>query len=204
MQNLGYDSIFSDSETRVEAAIMSSMTVDANETHDFFSGPVRLMSWQKLKKPPTTIGIRMQFTASIDGDNLILSWDNKSPHVERDLHELEGAWEDFNSYRFRFDEPTAKKVLKYAKMNGKLIFASGAKEAVKELVEATKRAERLTRGDADAEVPQNLIDQAPETQRRYALTSALELPLLAATNQRFSQMIPVRQDAADDCVNDCR
>ena len=38
MQNLGYDSIFSDSETRVEAAIMSSMTVDANETHDFFSG----------------------------------------------------------------------------------------------------------------------------------------------------------------------
>ena len=38
MQHLGYDSIFSDSETRVEAAIMSSMTVDANETHDFFSG----------------------------------------------------------------------------------------------------------------------------------------------------------------------
>ena len=54
----------------------------------------------------------MQFTASIDGDNLYLTWDEKSLHVERDLHELGGAWEDFNSYRFRFDEPTEKKVLK--------------------------------------------------------------------------------------------
>lgn len=105
----------------------------------------------------------MQFTASIDGDNLYLSWDEKSPHVERDLHELGGAWEDFNSYRFRFDEPTAKKVLKYAKTNGKLAFASGAKESIKEMVETVRRAERLTRGDADAEVPQTLIDQAPET-----------------------------------------
>lgn len=38
MHNLGYDSIFPDRATRVEAAILSSMTVDANETHDFFSG----------------------------------------------------------------------------------------------------------------------------------------------------------------------
>lgn len=38
MQNLGYDSIFSDAETRVEPAILSSMTADATETHDFFSG----------------------------------------------------------------------------------------------------------------------------------------------------------------------
>ncbi|MDD2326561.1 MAG: class 1b ribonucleoside-diphosphate reductase subunit beta [Alphaproteobacteria bacterium] len=38
LQNLGYDSLFDDEETRVEAAILTSMTVDANETHDFFSG----------------------------------------------------------------------------------------------------------------------------------------------------------------------
>ncbi len=38
MHNLGYDEIFPDNSTRVEPAILSSMTVDANETHDFFSG----------------------------------------------------------------------------------------------------------------------------------------------------------------------
>ncbi|MDD2326454.1 MAG: class 1b ribonucleoside-diphosphate reductase subunit beta [Alphaproteobacteria bacterium] len=38
LQNLGMDTIFRDNETRVEASILSSMTVDADENHDFFSG----------------------------------------------------------------------------------------------------------------------------------------------------------------------
>lgn len=38
LQNLGYDPIFSPEETQVEPAILSSMTPDANESHDFFSG----------------------------------------------------------------------------------------------------------------------------------------------------------------------
>lgn len=38
MANLGYSPIFDPKDTQVEASILSSMTADANETHDFFSG----------------------------------------------------------------------------------------------------------------------------------------------------------------------
>lgn len=38
LQNLGMIQMFPDSQTRVEAAILASMTVDSDETHDFFSG----------------------------------------------------------------------------------------------------------------------------------------------------------------------
>lgn len=38
LANLGFDHMFPDNQTRVEAAILASMTVDADETHDFFSG----------------------------------------------------------------------------------------------------------------------------------------------------------------------
>lgn len=38
LQNLGFEQMFRDSETRVEATILASMTVDSDETHDFFSG----------------------------------------------------------------------------------------------------------------------------------------------------------------------
>lgn len=38
LQNLGMIQMFPDNQTRVEAAILASMTVDSDETHDFFSG----------------------------------------------------------------------------------------------------------------------------------------------------------------------
>lgn len=38
MDNLGLERPFPESQTRVEAAILASMAIDANETHDFFSG----------------------------------------------------------------------------------------------------------------------------------------------------------------------
>lgn len=38
LQNLGYEEMFPDNQTRVEATILSSMTSDGDETHDFFSG----------------------------------------------------------------------------------------------------------------------------------------------------------------------
>lgn len=38
LQNLGFEQMFPDNQTRVEAAIMASMTVDGDEVHDFFSG----------------------------------------------------------------------------------------------------------------------------------------------------------------------
>lgn len=38
MMNLGYDALFDASQTKVSAAIMASLSPDANENHDFFSG----------------------------------------------------------------------------------------------------------------------------------------------------------------------
>lgn len=38
MQNLGFPDMFTPEEARVEASILSQLSSDANETHDFFSG----------------------------------------------------------------------------------------------------------------------------------------------------------------------
>lgn len=38
MQNLGYDNFFDEETAQPEAVILSSMAIDANENHDFFSG----------------------------------------------------------------------------------------------------------------------------------------------------------------------
>lgn len=38
MQNLGYDEVFDEETAQPEAVILSSMAIDANENHDFFSG----------------------------------------------------------------------------------------------------------------------------------------------------------------------
>lgn len=38
MQNLGYEGLFEENTAQPEAVILSSMTIDANENHDFFSG----------------------------------------------------------------------------------------------------------------------------------------------------------------------
>ena len=105
----------------------------------------------------------MQYTVSISGEDLHLEWDQRSPLVERDLHELGGAWQDFNCYRFRLTEPNAKQVLRYAKNNGELLFTPGAKETIREMVQASQRAERLTKGDADAELSELLLQVAPNT-----------------------------------------
>lgn len=38
LQNLGYDPLFSKNQTEVSAAILSALSPDSNENHDFFSG----------------------------------------------------------------------------------------------------------------------------------------------------------------------
>lgn len=75
----------------------------------------------------------MIFNVAYRNDTIYLSWSSKSPKTERDLNILGGRWEDFNTYRFGFDEVTAKKVLTYAKRNGTLEFSKGAKEALAEM-----------------------------------------------------------------------
>jgi len=68
------------------------------------------------------------------------------------MHFLGGHWEDFNVYRFAFDEITAKKVLTYAKRNGNLEFTEGTRQSIMEMVKRSRNAEALTRSDADAEI----------------------------------------------------
>lgn len=94
----------------------------------------------------------MQYSISTEGELLYIQWNKKAPSVERDMHQMGGAWQDFNCYRFPLDEVNAKKVLRYAKQNGSLSLSPGAKETIKDMIETARRAERLTRGDADAEI----------------------------------------------------
>lgn len=105
----------------------------------------------------------MEYRVTIQDDKLIISWNARSPEVEQALHRLGGAWEDFNAYRFHFDEPTAKKVLKFARSKGKLIITREAKQQIKDMIIENKRAEELTRGDADAPIPETLARAYPQT-----------------------------------------
>lgn len=105
----------------------------------------------------------MDYHLSTEGEQLLLSWGKRSPSVEQDLHLLGGAWEDHNCYRFHFDEPNAKKVMRYAKQNGTLSISDEARDTLREMIATSQRAEALTRGDADAEVPDTLLKYAPET-----------------------------------------
>lgn len=112
----------------------------------------------------------MIFNVAYRNDTIYLSWSSKSPKTERDLNILGGRWEDFNTYRFGFDEVTAKKVLTYAKRNGTLEFATGAKETLAEMVRRSRAAEALTSAAADAEIDPRLAEYpspAAESLRPY-------------------------------------
>lgn len=105
----------------------------------------------------------MEFTATVMGDTLYLSWSSRSPSTEQALHRLGGDWEDFNTYRFGFDEITVKNVLKYAKMNGQLKYERNSLDLIKAMVKRAREAEKLTQGDADAEISPLLTKYAPRT-----------------------------------------
>lgn len=105
----------------------------------------------------------MEFTATVRGDTLYLSWSSRSPSIEQDLHQLGGDWEDFNVYRFGFDEITVKNVLKYSKMNGQLKYDRNSLDLIKAMVKKAREAEKLTQGDADAEISPLLTKYAPRT-----------------------------------------
>lgn len=105
----------------------------------------------------------MEFIALAKESTLYLTWSSRSPGTEQDLHRLGGNWEDFNTYRFGFDEITVKNVLKYAKLNGQLKFAPGTLDKIRDLAKRSRNAEALTRGDADAELSPLLEEYAPRT-----------------------------------------
>ena len=105
----------------------------------------------------------MEFTATAKEETLYLSWSSRSPSTERDLHQLGGHWEDFNTYRFGFDEITVKNVLKYAKRNGQLKFKGKTRDVIQDMVKRSREAEKLTQGDADAAISPLLKKYAPRT-----------------------------------------
>ena len=105
----------------------------------------------------------MEFTATAKEETLYLSWSSRSPSTERDLHQLGGHWEDFNTYRFGFDEITVKNVLKYAKRNGQLKFKGKTRDVIQAMVKRSREAEKLTQGDADAAISPLLTKYAPRT-----------------------------------------
>lgn len=107
----------------------------------------------------------MQFTIRVDEKRelLLLGWDQKSPALERELHKLGGAFEDFNVYRFDPTIKNFKTIAKHAKTKGHLTMAKDHKAAVKRLIDQDKAAKTLTSADADAEVSELLKVEAPGT-----------------------------------------
>ena len=101
---------------------------------------------------------------------LYMSWSEKSPKTERDMHLIGGHWDDFNRYRFGFEEMTAKRVIKYAKANGTAEIHPDTIAEVKEIIHRQREAEALTSSDADAEISPALAsysDVIPQKLRPY-------------------------------------
>lgn len=104
----------------------------------------------------------MHFQLTAEDPLLYLSWSSKSPKTEADMHRIGGRWEDFNMYRFPFQEGIIKKVYQYAKLHGTIEYMGDTKTAIKELFRRSKEAEALTKGDADAEVSPALKAGSPK------------------------------------------
>lgn len=106
----------------------------------------------------------MKFQIRVDEkqDLLLVSWDNKSPKTERELHSVGGSWEDFNCYRFPLEPGSFKSVAKIAKDSGSVSMSQNDKKVIKDMVEKAKTAKTLSRGDADAEISELLKVESPE------------------------------------------
>lgn len=107
----------------------------------------------------------MIFTIKADQekDQLLVGWNNKSPQVEAMLAKLGGQWNDFNEYRLPLEIGVFRQVAKYAKENGEVRISKQDKEYFRNLLAQIKEVEVLTASDADAEVAELLIKEAPET-----------------------------------------
>lgn len=109
----------------------------------------------------------MEFTISVDeqSDLLLVGWDKKSPATERDMHQLGGAFEDFNVYRFPLEVGTFRSVAKKAKTLGSVRMDKESKAFIKGLLERNKAVEELNKADSDAEISPLLFEDAPDTAR---------------------------------------
>lgn len=110
-----------------------------------------------------TTGVNFLLDVDPESNKVIVSWDKKSPKVESEMTALGGSFEDFNAYRFRFDMETVKKINSYAKPRGGMKVTQRAKDSLALLKASVVRARSLSGGNADADIPDLLWEEAPET-----------------------------------------
>lgn len=110
-----------------------------------------------------TTGVNFLLDVEPESNRVIVSWDKKSPKVESEMTALGGSFEDFNAYRFRFDMETVKKINSYAKPRGGVKVTQRAKDSLALLKASVVRARSLSGGNADADIPDLLWKEAPET-----------------------------------------
>ena len=110
-----------------------------------------------------TTGVNFLLDVDPESNKVIVSWDKKSPKVESEMTALGGSFEDFNAYRFRFDMETVKKINSYAKPRGGMKVTQRAKDSLALLKASVVRARSLSGGNADADIPDLLWEEAPDT-----------------------------------------
>lgn len=110
-----------------------------------------------------TTGVNFLLDVEPESNKVIVSWDKKSPKVESEMTALGGSFEDFNAYRFRFDMETVKKINSYAKPRGGMKVTQRAKDSLALLKASVVRARSLSGGSADADIPELLLEEAPDT-----------------------------------------
>lgn len=110
-----------------------------------------------------TTGVNFLLDVDPESNKVIVSWDKKSPKVESEMTALGGSFEDFNAYRFRFDMETVKKINSYAKPRGGMKVTQRAKDSLALLKASVVRARSLSGGSADADIPDLLWKEAPDT-----------------------------------------
>lgn len=110
-----------------------------------------------------TTGVNLLLDIDPQSNNVIVSWDKKSPKVESEMTALGGSFEDFNAYRFRFDMETVKKINSYAKPRGGVKVTPRAKDSLALLKASVVRARSLSGGSADADISDLLQKEAPDT-----------------------------------------
>lgn len=107
--------------------------------------------------------LKLKFEVDLDRDVLIVNWDSKSIEAERAFHDIGGQFEDFDSYRFGLTAPNIRATVRAARTLGKVRFTPEAKQTFNTLLERDKAVVGLSKGSADAEIPELLMSEYPET-----------------------------------------
>lgn len=107
----------------------------------------------------------MDTVIDIDKDILLAEWSQKSPSMEQKMHELGGTFEDHNVYRFPLDLTTLREINRIARRSGKVTLSKRARVTIIDMKRDLDTAKELSGGDADADIPAELLATYPATAR---------------------------------------